>query len=216
MQADLRGITSDSDAVANLRERVAALEGLLAARSSGRVIECTSATRPTEGLHRGLLVWESDTGNVLQWYGATSGWWPMWDMPWGELGTNVATSNQSGFNTVYADVAGSGVTVSVPANRSLLYVFDAVLVQTTAAGDQTFKLFQGASDLGIIDDTAGVPVGRRTIHVSRRVAPAALDAVLFKVQGKVTAGNFAVSAGSTMNSRFSVYDMGPTGVAPTA
>lgn len=70
MPADLRGITSDSDAVSNLRERVAALESLLAARSAGRTIVCTSSTRPVEGLYVGLQIFESDTTRLLQWSGA--------------------------------------------------------------------------------------------------------------------------------------------------
>ena len=99
------------EAVAMLAERVAALEAFASAilpgsgewefvESGGRLralnrrtnvvqdlpaIVATVADIPAAGLYRGLIAWETTSGRQLVYYGATTGWRPPWDMPWGRL-----------------------------------------------------------------------------------------------------------------------------------
>jgi hypothetical protein len=48
---------------------------------------CLSTTRPTVGTDDiGQTIYEKDTGNVLVYYGATTGWKPPWNSTWGTLG----------------------------------------------------------------------------------------------------------------------------------
>lgn len=63
--------------ITDLRVRAAGLGGF---------IVCTSTTRPTVGLVNGVTtIYETDTGLVLVYYGATTGWRPPWGQPWGRV-----------------------------------------------------------------------------------------------------------------------------------
>jgi hypothetical protein len=132
MAAGLRGVQSDTDVIASLLDRVAVLEGLVTSRTAGRLIQCTSGTRPAQGLYRGLAVMETDTGNIMVWYGPATGWLEPWNMPWGEMaapatsgvlttsaGTELVLLTSAAFTAVagrrlrvYANLTGSGTTVA--------------------------------------------------------------------------------------------------------
>ena len=62
----------------------------------------TSSTRPTSP-YVGQMIFESDTGKVLFYYGSTLGWQPAWNGPWGEIAASSQTSSATTTSTSYVD-----------------------------------------------------------------------------------------------------------------
>lgn len=65
--------------------------------SKQTITTCTSSTRPSSPAV-GTHIYETDTGELLMYYGATTGWRRPWSLPWGHvtevsLGTNQTYAN---------------------------------------------------------------------------------------------------------------------------
>ena len=91
----------------------------LAARPSGGTfpILCTSTTRPTEGLFTGMHIYETDTGTLLVYAGATAGFRPPWNLPWGRVAHTKITAVAGGYTGTAVDVTGLTASVSQVAGR---------------------------------------------------------------------------------------------------
>lgn len=76
---------------------------------------CTAATRPGSPF-KGQVIYETDTGKVLIYYGATTTWQPPWNLPWGRLGSASVTANQSGITSA-VDLTSLTLTWTAVANR---------------------------------------------------------------------------------------------------
>jgi hypothetical protein len=80
---------------------------------------CTSSTRPASPV-RGDVIYEIDTGKVLTYYGATTGWKPPWDARWGVMAYASASADQAMSPAAETDVTSltSGA-VTYVANRRI-------------------------------------------------------------------------------------------------
>jgi hypothetical protein len=111
--------------------------GVTAAGVTGQVITSTGASAPTwqyPDLYTctfgsrpafpaiGQSIYETDTGNFLIYYGATTGWRLPWNQPWGIIQIMTAPTDQTLSSTTIADMPGTGgladgVYMSTLANR---------------------------------------------------------------------------------------------------
>lgn len=131
----LRKMDDFGDVVSDLRARVAELERLVVARTAGRIIQCTSSTRPATGLYSGLVIFETDTQRFLVWDAAASSWnrASVAALAGSTTFTALKTTNQAitantlttpAWDTVTAADGGfSGGVFTVPAGFGGLWVF---------------------------------------------------------------------------------------------
>lgn len=100
---------------------------------------CTSSTRPANP-YAGYFIYETDTGNLLQYYGATTGWRPPWNLPWGRLATSTSTGQTSIAGTPTITDTALSITYTQVLNRWIkLSAYGQV--HTTATTFQTMVLY---------------------------------------------------------------------------
>lgn len=87
--------------------------GAQGATGSTGFVVCTSSTRPGSPT-TGQNIYETDTGDHLVYYGATTGWRPPWHAPWGTLlfATDLTTRTYSTTASVMTGFTGSVSTVA--------------------------------------------------------------------------------------------------------
>ena len=120
------------------------------------VYRCTSTTRPSSP-QEGMTVYELDTNALKVYAGATTGWVPPWNLPWGVVGyaTLTATQNVTGSDPV--DVTHLSVEFTALPGR--LYRTEAMLgIVSNTGGPGTIALF--------IRDHANVKKGQANLTVN--------------------------------------------------
>lgn len=196
--------------ITDLRPRASALGG---------VEVCTSTRRPASP-NVGEMIYETDTGKNLVYYGATTGWQPPWGQPWGVVGHfSTSTTYSRNSNTTAEINTAFRLSVSTFANRRLLLTFRANLQNVDAGGTIDFynnttaatlgRAFQDNDVLGtkqcdgslVIDSSAST-----TVYTMRWASVL----VTFGVVG-------TISTTTASPTQFTIEDIGPaTSTAPTA
>jgi hypothetical protein len=93
--------------------------------AQGGLIICTSTTRPTVNLYKGMMIYETDTNRMLQYQTATTGWTQPWNMPWGvPPGGYLARTSQS--------TADMDITPTLTANRRYRFAWNVLYFNNTA------------------------------------------------------------------------------------
>ncbi len=108
---------------------------------------CTSGTRPTPSV--GMQIYETDTGNFLQYHGATTGWQPPWNSDWGLVtpttGANPrSVSGAQGSISSETDVTGSEMTFTAVANRIYKHTVRAIVAHTVTESAMILRITDGA------------------------------------------------------------------------
>lgn len=104
------------------------------AYTEGATAVCTSSTRPSAPTV-GQVICETDTGNVLVWYGNTTGWRPPWNTAWGQVGSAVNSSyDQTGSGTTLIDVPSVAFAAAEVSGRRYRVMASAD-VYSTGGGD---------------------------------------------------------------------------------
>lgn len=187
----------------------------------------TSTSRPTSGLYRGKTIFETDTGNVLVYYGATTGWQKPWNRPWGVIDA-VITENQAAFG-----IGGSGV--ATPANTNTLVNLSN---SVTLRSDRKYRLTAtvnvyspaGATNalLSILDPSLAtickaehIPsttIGHFINIVYAPYTPASTTTGQWRtgIEFAGATGFVLQDSSSKRFSNFVIEDMGPTGSAPAS
>lgn len=81
----------------------------------------TSGTRPGTPFV-GQMIFETDTGKILFYYGSTLLWQPAWNTAWGEIAQIAVTSNQTTTGAVYVDTAAVQAFTAINGRRYLATV----------------------------------------------------------------------------------------------
>lgn len=103
-------------------------------------IVCTSATRPSSPF-QGMRIYETDTYSTLVYTTVTTGWRPLWNMPWGRVaGTQLLTSQ--GPFTTEAVVPGLSATFTGIQNRIYRVLCTGHTYSTVAGDNIEMKLRQ--------------------------------------------------------------------------
>lgn len=92
----------------------------------------TSSTRPSNPFI-GMMIFETDTGKVLYYYGSTLLWQPQWNVAWGEIAQTADATAHTTTSTAYTD---AGVSVAFTAINGRRYL-TMLQFQATLAGGAT-------------------------------------------------------------------------------
>lgn len=106
-----------------------------------RAFPCTSSTRPTVSDGRPMLIWESDTGNVLVWNGSS------WAVVAGAVSGGGGGGGSSAIGTVSATYAATAVqSISNSTDTVVAFgveqVADAAVTRSTSGAGHKFTLAQ--------------------------------------------------------------------------
>lgn len=172
-------------------------------------VVCTAATRPA-GVS-GRRIFETDTGATLFYYdppgGAAAGWYPPWNLPWGEVGLATAT----------ADVAATALTtiaqltgLTLTEGRKYRAVVHSAGESTVAGDVMGFAIrYDGTTEVGYaqIDlRTAGVQEGVTVGPVAVPATATSVQLVAFRVTGT---GSTATKSAATKPTTVQLVDDGP-------
>ena len=189
------------------------------ATAAGGTIICNSTTRPATP-NRGTIIFETDTGNTLSYYGATTGWRQPWGDPWGYVTSATITANSTAVSAL-TDVTGLSVSASYVLNRR--YKLSWVGEAFCSVGDGAYVLY--------ITNSGGTVIARNTalgvscaagsasgfvtvIETATSTAATTRKVQIAKISGT---GTVLVGAGTTFPSILLVEDIGPaTSTAPTS
>lgn len=194
--------------ITDLRPRASALGG---------VAVCTSTRRPASP-NVGEMIYETDTGKKLVYYGATTGWQPPWNQPWGQVGYATTTSDSSATATT-TDWSGLSVTWTALNNR---------LYRTIAYGGITSSNSTGSdyAEIVIANSANTQLAAARAVVQSVIIEHRSVSYLEGSVSGSQTrkvrvrlqsgTGNITGKADSTRQASILVEDLGPTSLtSPT-
>ena len=203
---------AESDQWGELRDRE--LEDYLFSKVNTRLTSLvTSTTRPTTNLYRGQTIFETDTGNTLVWYGATSGWLSPWEQPWGEVAYVEGTAVQSAYGPAETDITGASVTWTALTGRKYLLVGTASLLQNTAAGVMQLRLTTSANALQDAKAATLAAADFGSFTVQKRLTGLS-GSVTYKLRATSSAGTISTNQSSVNPTVLSVVDVGPAANAP--
>jgi hypothetical protein len=170
---------------ANITDYRYITSGQSIATAAGGTIICRSDTRPTTP-NRGTVIYETDTGKNLVYYGATTGWQPPWNLPWGIMG-RVDMSASQNFTTL-ADITQLNLSVAAKANRrwrihARIYVFSSI------GGDFAQAYITDASNITLVLGTARSDTNAYAMHIDLvRDVATSLSTINYKVRATRIAG----------------------------
>lgn len=233
--AQLAGPPTHSAMHTNVQDAIVAVETTLGLDPQGSsasvaarldieaITICTSSTRPAAPT-RGKTIFETDTGNLLVYYGATTGWKPPWSVSWGRLTATSAqttvTAAASGIGTVEALVNIFSAGVPTLANRS--YKITAEFVVRALNNVTSFASFRvrrtnlaGAVVLGPIEkakNAGAAGLARETVTLTAYDTPGVQASQSWCVSAQTDASTIDIFNPSLVI----VEDLGPTGNAPAS
>lgn len=92
----------------------------------------------------GQIAVTTDTGSFWVYMGATDGWRPPWNTPWGSIAKAVITASQLGFSAV-VDATSLTTTFTAVANRQYFLRAWVPVTKHTAGGDLLVLITDGAN-----------------------------------------------------------------------
>ncbi len=121
--------------------------GPAGANGTGLII-CTSTTVPSSP-SVGQIIYETDSGDFLAYYGATTGWRRPWGIPWGRMASVTTSATRQTITAAGTDVTGLAVTIDQIAGRRLKFtIMLGVLGVTAASVAYNFTINTGTSGAG--------------------------------------------------------------------
>lgn len=193
--------------ITDLRPRASALGG---------VEVCTSTRRPASP-NVGEMIYETDTGKNLVYYGATTGWRPPWGQPWGLITHVHRTSNDVRSVTSMAEMSTDyRSSVATVADRRLRFTFTGSF--TNSGGGGVVEVYNNTTSaiVGRIMQFNSLTAGDVTTagnYIATSIAGTNQYTLRFQA---VTGGTLTV-VGSSVPTQFTIEDIGPaTSTAPTA
>lgn len=171
-------------------------------------------------LWRGRTIFNTDTGGIEVYYGATTTWKPPWNLPWGTVSPRTASSSTQAFTGTYANITSLAANITVWLGRR--YTAFLQLTHNVSVAGSFFA--------NIVDGTGAQFDGaeRQEAHPSLGAAfqlsvygiyePAANGSLTAIGQIKATGGGagIMVALAGSVSAYLTVIDTGPTGNAPAS
>lgn len=152
----------------------------------------------------------TDTGSLLVYVGATDGWSPPWNLPWGELGYAVNTTGVLSISTV-TDLSGLTITKTVVANRLVeTTVFLPEVVQATSLGNVSLTIADG-SNVQKQQSRQQMPSGGLGMMTCRFVESTSAGSLVRKARLATGAGTTGFAASGNEIAWILMKDIGPNG-----
>lgn len=184
--------------------------------SLGRYTVCTSSTRPASP-SQGDTIYETDTGYLKQYQGATDTWTMPWGVSWGHIGEATFSSATTTTSSSFADVTGAAITWTAIANRRYRYIYEFHALSSVAAdvmewvntdGSNTQQGTPGQAEVVLSNSNLLIPL--RLIFEETGIAA---GSVTRKLRHKRVAGSGTCQsyADGTITASVEVEDIGPNG-----
>jgi hypothetical protein len=179
---------------------------------------CTSATRPASPT-KGDTIYETDTGELLVYYGATTTWQKPWELPWGIMGNGYATANQGSITNTEVDVTNATCTFTAVANRYYQAKVSCLWVGSGAADQLLLKITDGANTVihQFYDITVNTTSGSSRTWVTKPFTlSGGSQTVKMRAVRNSGAGTITIQSASAYPSGITVEDVGPAATVPSA
>ena len=175
---------------------------------------CTSTTRPASP-YKGQTIYETDTGRLLVYYGATTGWQLPWGQPWGIQSYFVDTVNGRTFTTA-ATIPNITGAVSVVKDRYSRLSFHCRFLNTVSNAGNSFEIRAATVSIASgIQQNLSIYVDQSLAIIGIYKA-AATASVTFDVRAAAGSGTLIIYGANTPTF-LSIEDIGPlTSTPPTA
>lgn len=178
-------------------------------------VVCTSGTRPGSPT-KGDTIYETDTGLLLVYYGATTGWQRPWGMPWGHIASDESPTSDQGSITTLTDITGVSVTFTAVASRYYKVTLWVPSIFQVTGGAITLQIANSANTnqkQSLINPTgvSNVNTAPHVLHFGT------FSAGSLTLKGRVSASSAATldhAAGQT--TLLLVEDCGPASTVPSA
>jgi len=182
-------------------------------RGATGTIACTSATRPASPTV-GQIIYETDTGKQLIYYGATTLWRQPWNMPWGIIANMTDTGTRT-FTTTATAI--TNVTASVPMllNRYYELNFTCRYTNSSASQGNSFVIRRNGTAI-----TSGLAVNPGTtfdqsFSLVSHYKATATSSTTWDVAAFNSAGTTTIN-GANLTTQFTIKDVGPLTETPPA
>jgi hypothetical protein len=169
----------------------------------------------------GQTYYDTDNGQLLVYYGATTGWRQPWNMPWGHVASALITTTTTSTGGA-TFVTGSNLNFSVQQNRRYKYTvfghfYQASVNDTTkvAITNGTGTEFNQISLLPFSNSTT-LAAGFTMTFFENATSSAAITRQLRVSRQTGTSGSVIFFADATRIGSFIVEDMGPVGNPPAS
>ena len=173
------------------------------------VINCDSSSDYPSAPVVGMTVYDLADDALYIYAGATSGWKPPWNLPWGQVGSATTSTATTSISSSYSDLTGLSVTWTAVANRRYKVTGYSDLSSTSAS----------IARLAITDGSANVKAQAQQALAANDVAAQTVFEVFTgtagsttrKLRGLVTAGTGATQSNVYGPHLILVEDIGPAG-----
>jgi hypothetical protein len=203
------------------------------AGTSGQILRSNGASAPTwdtayysygptrpSSPNIGQTFYETDTGELLVYYGATTGWQKPWNMPWGHVASTVITSATTGIGPTF--VTGSNLNFSVVQNRRYKYTVFGHFYQISLSDSTKVAITNGTgteynqvSCLPYANSTT-LAAGFSMTWYENAASSAAITRQLRISRQTGSAGAVIFFADATRIGTFVIEDIGPASTPPAS
>jgi hypothetical protein len=150
------------------------------------------------------------TQTLLQYCGATSGWCPPWNMPWGVMAFVQDTTNRTGITTL-TDVPGVTTgAVTYKANRRLKITMGFCLLNSTANVANIVTLCDGANTIIIPGSYINKSTTESDCFVTEDTIVSTAGPVTYKMRASCPSGSLSIK-NAVRRAFICVEDVGPNG-----
>ena len=158
----------------------------------------------------GMTVYDLNDDALYVYAGATSGWRPPWNLPWGRVAGASSAAATSSIGTSSVDVSGLSVTFTAVANRYYRTTIQIpIYQQATAAGYVVLRVNDGTNDK--LQTQEQLATGGSATLVLSHVETIAAGSVTRKAKISVDAGSGTIAYTATYPASILVEDIGPAG-----
>lgn len=175
----------------------------------------TSGTRPTNPFI-GQIIFETDTGKILVYYGTTILWQPMWSEAWGEIGYVEKTTTFVMTDSVNPeDVPGMSLTFASLVGRFYVVDLEFELHHTGGVSSVSGFIEDTGTQLLFASQGSSTPGGSQDTQVPKWLQSNAIAGTgankTIKFRTTKGAGSGEILASATIKALMVVRDIGPSG-----
>jgi len=196
-----------------LRDRQ--LEEYLRTKILRRLVTKTVSTKTITTATRGDLRFNKDTGDTLMYYGATTGWKPLWSYAWGSVDRSPSTAVSATTNGTWV-TANTRALAAIPNRRYSCRWSGNVNGATGGEFAQVRVTVDGAVPAGMpasVQTQCPAAAGANTVIAGEVEFVATLTSHIVNLQITRNTGGTQVNLSATV---FTISDVGPAGNAPAA
>ena len=175
----------------------------------------TSTTRPSTPFV-GQIIFETDTGKVLYYYGSTVGWQPAWNSEWGEVANIQMTSPFTTQSTSYVDVPAltNNSLFTAVAGRRYLTTINCWVAVTGGVGNLFTRIVKADGSTIVRDQAFQNSTATAWLdncyYESRNVETAGVQGRRFQINVSVGTVTGQIDANASHPANLTVYDVGPS------